>query len=169
MSAFPPYPADGIAEIGGRGFDFGSLRFDDGERLSPKAAHVLWLLVQAAGRTLEKDTLLDHAWAGQPRVPDVLVQAVGEIRRGLGDSDRRGLVLTVPKIGYRLQAEVHWRIAPGARPRLHGEWRRSRLACCFSPPCLASSCCGCGRPRHHQLRWWNRLFRLDGDCPASSG
>lgn len=114
MSAFPPYPADGIAEIGGRGFDFGSLRFDDGERLSPKAAHVLWLLVQAAGRTLEKDTLLDHAWAGQPRVPDVLVQAVGEIRRGLGDSDRRGLVLTVPKIGYRLQAEVRWRVPPGA-------------------------------------------------------
>lgn len=114
MSPFPPYPADGIAEIGGRGFDFGSLRFDDGERLSPKAAHVLWLLVQAAGRTLEKDTLLDHAWAGQPRVPDVLVQAVGEIRRGLGDSDRRGLVLTVPKIGYRLQAEVRWRVPPGA-------------------------------------------------------
>lgn len=103
-----PPPAHGLVRIGARQVDFGTLRVDAAERLSPKAAHVLWLLARNAGRTLEKDWLLDAAWAGQPRVPDVLVQAISEIRRVLGDSGRSGMVLTVPKVGYRLQAEVIW-------------------------------------------------------------
>ncbi|MBD8526843.1 winged helix-turn-helix domain-containing protein [Pseudomarimonas arenosa] len=88
-------------------FDFGTLQFDNGHKLSPKACQVLWQLLQHAGETIGKEQLLDSVWSGQPRVPDVLVQAITEIRRGLGEELRAGL-RTIPKHGYRLELQVSW-------------------------------------------------------------
>ena len=91
-------------------FDFGTLTFDAGYRLSPKAAQVFFCLLQQAGQTLSKDQLLNQAWPGQARVPDVLVQAIADIRRGLGEPLRQSL-RTLPKRGYRLDLQVVW-LAP---------------------------------------------------------
>lgn len=88
-------------------FDFGTLEFQHGHKLSPKSTQVLYCLLQRAGETVSKDELLDSVWSGQARVPDVLVQSIADIRRGLGDALRSGL-RTIPKHGYRLELQVQW-------------------------------------------------------------
>ena len=80
-------------------------------RLTPKAAAVLLQLVRAAGRTLSRDDLLNEVWKGTCPTPDVLTQAVKDLRRALGDDlHAPRFVETLPRLGYRL-------VAPRTFPR----------------------------------------------------
>ena len=96
--------------VGEHLLDIGSLRLLDvpeGQRLTPKAAAVLIELACRAGQTVGRNELLDAVWAGTCPTPDVLTQAITDLRRALGDeSQAPRYIETVPKLGYRLVAEV---------------------------------------------------------------
>lgn len=70
--------------------------------LRPKALEVLLLLAEHAGRVVAKATLMERVWSGVVVGDDSLTQTVVEIRRALGDRERR-VLRTVARRGYRLQ------------------------------------------------------------------
>jgi DNA-binding winged helix-turn-helix (wHTH) protein len=72
--------------------------------LRPRAWMVLRFLALHAGRLVGKSELLDEVWADCEVTEDSLVQAVGDIRRALGDSGRTAL-RTLPRRGYMLIAD----------------------------------------------------------------
>src|SRR5690349_15579836 len=96
--------------IGEHVVDLGALRVltrPDHPRLTSKAAAVLVELVRHAGNTLTRDELLDRVWKGRCPTPDVLTQAVKELRRAFDDDQRTPRYIeTIPKVGYRLLARV---------------------------------------------------------------
>jgi DNA-binding winged helix-turn-helix (wHTH) protein len=72
--------------------------------LRPRAWLVLRFLAQRAGRLVEKNELLEEVWADCVVTEDSLVQAIGDIRRALGDAGRTAL-RTLPRRGYVLMPD----------------------------------------------------------------
>ena len=98
-------------------YEFGPFRLDplkrrlmrDGEpvRLTPKALELLLVLVEASGRTVEKDELLEKVWAGTIVEEYNLNQNITALRKSLGDSRQDSqYIATIPGIGYRFVADV---------------------------------------------------------------
>jgi Tol biopolymer transport system component/DNA-binding winged helix-turn-helix (wHTH) protein len=96
--------------IGDHVVDVGALRVltrPDQPRLTSKAMAVLLELVRQAGDTVTRDQLLDSVWKGRCPTPDVLNQAIKELRRAFADDAKPSrYVETIPKVGYRLVAQV---------------------------------------------------------------
>ncbi|HXE92021.1 MAG TPA: winged helix-turn-helix domain-containing protein [Terriglobales bacterium] len=84
----------------------------------PKVFDTLAVLVENAGRVVEKEELLQRVWPDTFVEEGNLAQNIFTIRRLLGD-DRNGhrYIETVPKRGYRFVAEVRPAIASGTRQR----------------------------------------------------
>src|SRR4051812_11213493 len=101
-------------------------------RLTPKAAAVLLQLVRAAGRTLSRDELLNEVWKGTCPTPDVLTQAVKDLRRILGDDlHAPRFVETLPRLGYRLVAPARFiddSTAAAFAPGAHSDEKKSTSA-----------------------------------------
>src|SRR5688572_26910650 len=98
-------------------YGFGPFRIDplkrrlwrDGEpvRLTPKAFDLLLVLVEDAGRTIEKDELLEKVWPGIAVEDNNLNQNITTLRKSLGDSRKESqYIATIPGVGYRFVAEV---------------------------------------------------------------
>jgi len=98
-------------------YAFGRFRFDTAERvlvrdgtpvpLTPKATEILLILVEHAGRLVDKDVLINRVW------PDAFVEEgnlnknVFFLRKALGEWDGgREYIETVPKRGYRFVAPI---------------------------------------------------------------
>ncbi|MDC8011259.1 winged helix-turn-helix domain-containing protein [Tahibacter soli] len=99
--------------VAGRRVDVGALRVigdgtNDNARLTPKALGVLLELAREPGVTRTREELLERVWGGAGG-NDVLTQAVKELRRVFCDdpTDPR-FIETVPRLGYRLLADVDW-------------------------------------------------------------
>jgi Tol biopolymer transport system component/DNA-binding winged helix-turn-helix (wHTH) protein len=96
--------------VGEHVIDIGALRIvtrPDHPRLTSKAAAVLIELVRHAGDTVMRDQLLDRVWADRVTTPDVLTQAIKELRRAFNDDAKPSRYIeTIPKVGYRLLAPV---------------------------------------------------------------
>ena len=73
--------------------------------LRPKSFALLRLLVENAGRLLDRDTIMAAVWPDLFVTDDSIAQCIGSIRRALGDETQR-LLKTVPKRGYLFAAEV---------------------------------------------------------------
>lgn len=71
--------------------------------LRPRAWAVLRLLATRAGQLVGKDEIMDEVWSDCEVTEDSLVQAIGDIRRALGDAGRPALK-TMPRRGYMLVA-----------------------------------------------------------------
>ncbi|WP_249160917.1 winged helix-turn-helix domain-containing protein [Bradyrhizobium manausense] len=71
--------------------------------LRPRAWAVLRLLAQHVGRLVSKNEILDKVWSDCEVTEDSLVQAIGDIRRALGEAGRLAL-RTLPRRGYMLVA-----------------------------------------------------------------
>lgn len=71
--------------------------------LRPQAYQVLRHLALNAGRLVSKDELMAAVWPGSVVTDDSLVQAIGDVRRALGEAGHR-IVKTVPRRGYLLVA-----------------------------------------------------------------
>ena len=75
--------------------------------LSLKAFATLKLLVEQRPRALSKSEILDRVWAGVFVSDASLARVINEIRRGVGDRARSGLVIrTVHAFGYAFAADV---------------------------------------------------------------
>jgi DNA-binding winged helix-turn-helix (wHTH) protein len=98
-------PAQQTIVIGNHAVDFSrEALIDPGGSivpLRPRAWMVLRFLALHAGRLVGKSELLDEVWADCEVTEDSLVQAVGDIRRALGDAGRTAL-RTLPRRGYML-------------------------------------------------------------------
>lgn len=87
------------------------LRMERGEEhveLEPKVMDVLLHLAERPGTVHSRRELLDALWPDVVVGDEALTRAVYELRKAMGDSSRSPrYVETIPKIGYRLIAEVH--------------------------------------------------------------
>lgn len=96
--------------VGDHAVDVGALRVignAEAARLTSKAVAVLLELVRHAGNTVGREDLLETVWKDRVTTPDVLTQAIKELRRAFADGDKPARYIeTIPKVGYRLLAEV---------------------------------------------------------------
>ena len=101
--------------------------------LEPKAFDLLALFLDAPGRLVTKQELLDTVWAGTAVSDNAITRVVAQLRRAIGDDARVARFLeTVPTRGYRWIAPVQpvtvreAEAAPeAARPparRVRGAW-----------------------------------------------
>jgi TolB-like protein/DNA-binding winged helix-turn-helix (wHTH) protein/thioredoxin-like negative regulator of GroEL len=90
--------------------------------LRPKTFAVLRYLAERPGQLVSKDELFEAVWPGLIVTDDTLVQSIGELRRALGDAGAR-LITTVPKRGYRFDAQAAPSERRGAAGRHALRWR----------------------------------------------
>lgn len=96
-------------------WSFGNAEFDESRwqlrvagnavELERKPLEVLQYLLRHAGEAVTKDELLGSVWAGRVVVEAVLTNAVGKLRKALGDEGQE-IVTTLQRIGYRLSVPV---------------------------------------------------------------
>jgi TolB-like protein/DNA-binding winged helix-turn-helix (wHTH) protein len=76
-------------------------------KLEPRAMRVLACLIARAGRVVTVEQLLEQAWPDVVVGPDSVYQAVGLLRRTLGDDRHHPAYIEhVPRKGYRLIAPI---------------------------------------------------------------
>jgi TolB-like protein/DNA-binding winged helix-turn-helix (wHTH) protein len=76
-------------------------------RLEPRTMRLLLYLAERANQIVSTDQLLDQVWAGVIVSPDSVYQAIASLRRLLGDDPKQAsYIVTVPRLGYRMVAEV---------------------------------------------------------------
>ncbi|AUH66999.1 alpha/beta fold hydrolase [Paracoccus zhejiangensis] len=96
--------------------DIGYATFDSDSRLvkrlsgeehtlRPQSAQLLTELARSSGRIVSKRDLMDAVWGDIAVTESSLTQCVADIRRALGDHERR-ILQTHPKSGYRLAPPV---------------------------------------------------------------
>src|SRR5262249_41651095 len=103
-------------------YEFGPYRVDPAERrllrgdipvpLTPKAFETLLVLVENAGRSLEKDELLRRVWPDTFVEEGSLTRNISVLRKVLGDVDSQ-YIETIPKRGYRFVAPIKELLVPG--------------------------------------------------------
>ncbi|MCK0101825.1 winged helix-turn-helix domain-containing protein [Pseudohalocynthiibacter sp. F2068] len=69
--------------------------------LRHQSREVLAALVNHPGETVTREAMIDDVWSGREVAADSVAQCIAEIRRVLGDTDKR-IIETVPREGYRL-------------------------------------------------------------------
>ncbi len=100
-----------------RFYDFGPFRLDadrhrllrNGEpvHLSPKSVDALVVLVQNAGKLLEREALMQAVWADTFVEDANLTVAISHLRKALGQNGETAeYIETIPRVGYRFVAEV---------------------------------------------------------------
>jgi DNA-binding winged helix-turn-helix (wHTH) protein len=100
-----------------RFYEFGDYRLNVGQQLltrggrrvplKPKVFALLLALVEGGGRVIEKEQLIRSVWDGYHVGAHNLDVTVHALRKILGEtSGGRSYVETVPRLGYRLAAEV---------------------------------------------------------------
>src|SRR5215472_8712455 len=106
----------------GRIWTFANCEFDDTRlelrvrgvpvELELKPLEVLLQLLLHSGEVVTKEKLLDAVWPGLVVVDGSLATAVSKLRKALGDGEPE-IVMTVPRVGYRLGMPVRIRaVAP---------------------------------------------------------
>lgn len=73
--------------------------------LERRPLEVLQYLLRHAGEAVTKDELLAAVWPGRVVVEAVLTNAIGKLRKALGDREQ-SIIATLPRVGYRLCAPV---------------------------------------------------------------
>jgi eukaryotic-like serine/threonine-protein kinase len=98
-------------------YEFGRFRLDCRTRelwrgdevvaLTPKAFDLLWVLVTAGNRVVEKTDLMKLVWPDSFVSEDSLTHNIATLRKALGDlPDRPEYIVTVARHGYRFVAPV---------------------------------------------------------------
>ena len=76
-------------------------------RLEARTMRLLLCLAERAGEVVSIDELLDEVWPGVTVSSDSVYQAVASLRRLLGDDAKQpAYIVTVPRMGYRMVAQV---------------------------------------------------------------
>jgi TolB-like protein/Tfp pilus assembly protein PilF len=98
----------------------GELRSATGEQvdLRPRSLAVLQLLAENAGRLVPKSEIVAEVWRDVVVTDDSLTQCIADIRKAIGDEERR-ILRTVPRRGYVLvpsQGKAGWRTSTSDAP-----------------------------------------------------
>ncbi len=115
----PPSPTD----IRLYRWRFGTVEFDESRHelrvaglavdIEHKPLQVLSILLRHVGEVVTKEELFGQAWTGRITVDHVLATAIGKLRKAL-DAAGENRIVTVPRVGYRLDGPVE-RVAQGQR------------------------------------------------------
>lgn len=82
------------------------------KRLSPKTLKVLLILVENAGITVSRKELLDRVWKSTYPSDYVVSRAIADLRSAFGEEAKSAAYIqTIPKLGYRLIADISYRQA----------------------------------------------------------
>lgn len=97
-------------------YEFGPFRLEAAERrltrggrmlaLTAKVFDLLLLLVQNAGHLVEKEEIMREVWNEAEVEENNLTVSMSVLRKALGGGDERDYIETMPKRGYRFNAEV---------------------------------------------------------------
>src|SRR5581483_5317243 len=104
--------------------------------LEAKPLDLLYQLLLHAGEVVTKEELLEEVWPGVTVVEGSLATAVSKLRKIL-DADDPSIIVTVPRVGYRLGVPVHCQTVaasattePGFKPGMavpgREQWRLVR-------------------------------------------
>ncbi|MFZ0417856.1 MAG: winged helix-turn-helix domain-containing protein [Candidatus Sulfotelmatobacter sp.] len=135
-----------VADTSGRLWRFADYEFDEMGRelrvkgravdLETKPLDILLQLLLHAGEVVTKEELLDSVWPEVTVVEGSLATAVSKLRKAMGDEDHP-VIVTVPRVGYRLAVPVYCKtVAAAVGPDLgfktgdavpgRDQWRLSR-------------------------------------------
>jgi DNA-binding winged helix-turn-helix (wHTH) protein/serine/threonine protein kinase len=117
-----------VAETSGRLWRFADYEFDELGRelrvkggvveLESKPLDILLQLLLHAGEVVTKEELLESVWPDVMVVDGSLATAVSKLRKAMGDEDHP-VIVTVPRVGYRLAVPVYCKtVAAAAGPEL---------------------------------------------------
>ncbi|MGA8111835.1 MAG: winged helix-turn-helix domain-containing protein, partial [Acidobacteriaceae bacterium] len=111
--------ATGPEESSGRHWSFGDCEFDEISRQlrvqgrlvesESKPLDLLLQLLLHAGEVVTKEELLEAIWPDVMVVDGSLATAVSKLRRAIGEDEGHPLIVTIPRVGYRLAVPVHCR------------------------------------------------------------
>jgi DNA-binding winged helix-turn-helix (wHTH) protein len=111
MTRFGPFAFDALRRL--------LLRDEREIHLTPKAFDLLAVLIAAAPRVVPKREIYERLWPGGVVSDATLVGLIKEMRRALGDHDRRApLIRTVHRVGYAFAAPL-----AGAQQPAGNLWR----------------------------------------------
>jgi TolB-like protein/DNA-binding winged helix-turn-helix (wHTH) protein len=109
-------------------------------RVEARTMRLLLCLAEHAGEVVSIEDLLQHVWSGVAVSPDSVYQAVASLRRLLGDDPKQpAYIATVPRLGYRLVAEVSPWVGPAA-PVIDDPAPGRRLRAGFAWAAVAAIC-----------------------------
>ncbi|RQO60375.1 hypothetical protein DBR47_08385 [Paucibacter sp. KBW04] len=93
-------------------------RGDQVVKLEPRKMHLLMALARRPQQLVTLDQLLDEVWADLVVTPSSVYQSISQLRSVLGDdASQPRYIVTVPRKGYRLVAEVsEWQSEPAPPP-----------------------------------------------------
>jgi adenylate cyclase len=77
---------------------------DESETLQPRIMQVLVALARRRGEVVSRDDLIRTCWEGRVVGEDALNRCIGKIRK-LGETHRAFQLETIPRVGYRMDAE----------------------------------------------------------------
>lgn len=78
-------------------------------KLEPRAACLLFHLAKNSGAPVSRDNLMAKVWPGMVVGDEALTGAINKLRKAFGDDSHHPSVIeTIPKIGYRLIANVEF-------------------------------------------------------------
>lgn len=96
-------------------WNFAGVEFDEGRwelavngtsvALERKPLEVLAHLLRHADEVVTKDELLEAVWPGRIVVEGALTNAIGKLRKAIGNEEQ-SVIVTVPRVGYRLTGKV---------------------------------------------------------------
>ena len=168
-------------EVSVRIWRFGHFEFDESSRelrangapveLEFKPLEVLYQLLLHAGEVVTKEELLESVWPGVTVVEGSLATAVSKLRKALGNGDP-SILLTIPRIGYRLAVPVSCQVVtpppdhelgfqPGETVPGRGQWRLVRRLDASGP----SEVWLAEHPKTHETR----VFKFAGDGVRLTG
>lgn len=111
-SKMPPGSlANGFLQVGEAIVDCGACRIINREppvKVTPKVLAVLFELARHEGETVSRDTLLDTVWAETHPTPDVVKQAMLELRKAFDSGEQNSIIETIPRLGYRLLVKTKY-------------------------------------------------------------
>src|ERR1700678_3616999 len=116
------------AETSGRLWRFADYEFDELARelrvkgrsvdLESKPLDILLQLLLHAGEVVTKEELLESVWPDVMVVDGSLATAVSKLRKAMGDEEHP-VIVTVPRVGYRLAVPGHCKtVGAAAGPEL---------------------------------------------------
>src|ERR1700693_5159229 len=115
--------ARAVAESSGRLWRFADYEFDELARdlrvkgrsveLESKPLDILLQLLLHAGEVVTKEELLESVWPDVMVVDGSLATAVSKLRKAMGDEDHP-MIVTVPRVGYRLAVPVYCKTVAAA-------------------------------------------------------
>lgn len=80
-------------------------------RLEPRIMKLLGLLLENRGKVVSRQSIITNVWNDYGGADDGLTQGVSFLRK-IFEDQRKQLIMTIPKHGYVLQADVSWKTMP---------------------------------------------------------